>query len=155
MPLENSKFGKVLRGSVLSYHKNSLKIMLLMILVVLTLDSAETRFDNSVSTALTQKQQASLDALSVTKEASLDIQEKTVTQSLNNLWHMLLRKRITVSKFVLVTRRVQDFENLIKQLNPSRHVTAPMRRARGCNGLCQQSQGLLCKFVSIWINHPP
>ena len=42
----------------------------------LPLDSAETRFDNSVSTALTQKQQSSLDALSLTKEVSLDIQEK-------------------------------------------------------------------------------
>ena len=42
---------------------------------------------------------------------------------------MLCRKRITTSKFCLVARRVRDFENLIKQLNPSRHVaTAPMRR---------------------------
>ena len=93
------------------------------------MDSAETRFDNSVSTALTQKQQSSLDALSLTKEVSLDIQEKTVTQSANSLWHMLHRKIITASKFGLVARRVQDFENLIKQLNPSRHVvTAPIRR---------------------------
>ena len=93
------------------------------------MDSAETKFDNSVSTALTQKQQSSLDALSLTKEVSLDIQEKTVTQSANSLWHMLHRKRITASKFGLVARRVRDFENLNKQLNPSRHVvTAPIRQ---------------------------
>ena len=93
------------------------------------MDSAETRFDNSVSTALTQKQQSSLDALSLTKEVSLDIQEKTVTQSENSLWRMLRRKRIAASKSGLVARRVRDFENLIKQLDPSRHVvTAPMRR---------------------------
>lgn len=35
IPLENSKYGKVLRGSILSNQQNSLKIMLLMILVVL------------------------------------------------------------------------------------------------------------------------
>ena len=134
MPLENSKFGKVLRGSILSYQQKLSEDYVIndfscTNFPTLPLDSAETRFDNSVSTALTQKQQASLDALSVTKEASLDIQEKTVTQSLNDLWHMLRRKRITASKFALVARRVQDFENLIKQLNPSRHVvTAPMRR---------------------------
>ena len=93
------------------------------------MDSAETRFDNSVSTALIQKQQSSLDAPSLTKEVYLDIQEKTVTQSANSLWRMLRRKRIAAGKFGLVARRVGDFENLIKQLDPSRHVvTAPMTR---------------------------
>ena len=134
MPLDNSKFGKVLRGSILSYQQKLSEDYVIndfscTNFPTLPLDSAETRFDNSVSTALTQKQQAYLDALSVTKEASLDIQEKTVTQSRNDLWHVLRRKRITASKFGLVARWVRDFENLIKQLNPSRHVvTAPMRR---------------------------
>ena len=64
----------------------------------------------------------------LTKEIPLDIQEKRLTQSANSLWHMLHRMRITASKFGLVTRQVRDFENLIKQLNPSQHVvTAPMR----------------------------
>ena len=42
---------------------------------------------------------------------------------------MMCRERITGSKFGLVARRVRDFENLVKQLNPSRHVvTAAMKR---------------------------
>lgn len=89
MPLENSKYGKVLRGSILSYQQKLSKDYVLndfsgTNLHKLPLDSAETRFDNSVSTALWQKQQSSLDALSLTKEVSLDIQEKTVTQSANS-----------------------------------------------------------------------
>ena len=134
MPLENSKYGKVLMGSILSYQQKLSEVYVMNDFSCtnfpeLPLDSAETRFDNSVSTALTQKQQSSLDALSLTKEVSLEIQEKTATQSANSLWHMLRRNRITASKFGLVARRVRDFENLIKQLNPSRHVvTVPMRR---------------------------
>ena len=85
MPLENSKFGKVFRGSILSYQQKLSEDYVIndfscTNFPTLPLDSAETRFDNSVSTALTQKQQASLDALGVTKEASLDIQEKTDTK---------------------------------------------------------------------------
>ena len=42
---------------------------------------------------------------------------------------MLRNKRITVSKFGLVAKRQSNFDNLVKQINPSRHVvTAPMRR---------------------------
>ena len=134
MPLEQSKYGKVPRGSILSYQQKLSQDYVINDFSCtnfpeLPLDSAETRFENNFSTALSQQQQASIDALSLTKEVSLDIQEKTLMQSANSLWHMLRRKRITASKFGLVARRVRDFENLVKQLNPSCHVvTAPMRR---------------------------
>ena len=134
MPLEQSKYGKVPRGSILSYQQKLSQDYVINDFSCtnfpeLPLDSAETRFENNFSTALSQQQQASIDALSLTKEVSLEIQEKTLMQSANSLWHMLRRKRITASKFGLVARRVRDFENLVKQLNPSRHVvTAPMRR---------------------------
>ena len=42
---------------------------------------------------------------------------------------MSRNKRITASKFGLVAKSQTNFDNLVKQINPSRHVvTAPMRR---------------------------
>ncbi|XP_031570411.1 uncharacterized protein LOC116304773 [Actinia tenebrosa] len=128
------KFGKVPKGSIISYQQKLSQDYVINDFSCtnfpkLPLDSAESRFENNFSSCLTQQQQASLDALRVSTEASLDIQEKTMTQSANNLWHVLRSKRITASKFGIVAKRVRDFENLVKQLNPSRHVvTAPMRR---------------------------
>lgn len=134
IPFVQCKFGKVPKGSVLSYQQKLSQDYVINDFSCtnfprLPLDSVESRFDNNFSSCLTQQQQASLDALTVTQEASLDIQERTVTQSANNLWHMLRSKRITASKFGTVAKRLRDFENLVKQLNPSRHmVTAAMRR---------------------------
>ena len=86
MPLEESKYGKVPRGSILSYQQKLSEEYVINDFSCtnfpeLPLDSAKTRFDNSFSTTLTQQQQASLDALTLNKEVSLDIQEKTVTST--------------------------------------------------------------------------
>lgn len=52
-----------------------------------------------------------------------------MTQSASNLWQLLHSKRITASKFGSCAKRMSNFENLVKQINPSRHVvTAAMRR---------------------------
>ena len=66
MPRENSKYGKVLSGSILFYQQKLFEDYVndfsFNNFPELPLDSAETRFDNSVSTALTQKQQSSFNA---------------------------------------------------------------------------------------------
>ena len=42
---------------------------------------------------------------------------------------MLRNKRITASKLGQVAKRQSNFDNLVRQINPSRHVvTAPMLR---------------------------
>lgn len=52
-----------------------------------------------------------------------------MTQSENDTWHLLRKKRITASKFGKVARRVSCFESLVAQLNPSRFVqTAAIKR---------------------------
>lgn len=58
----------------------------------------------------------------MTTEVSLKVQEQTVTQNLSDVWHLLRKKRIAASKFGLVALRVSNFESLVGQLNPSRHV---------------------------------
>ncbi|XP_046841849.1 uncharacterized protein LOC124435961 [Xenia sp. Carnegie-2017] len=134
IPHVQSKFGEVPKGCVLSYQQKLSQDYVIndfscTNFPTLPLASAEMRFKNNCSSCLTKQQQASLDAIMITQEESLDIQEKTITQSANSLWHMLRSKRITASKFGIVARRSRDFENLVKQLNPSRHViTAAMKR---------------------------
>ena len=86
------KFGKVPKGSVLSFQQKLSQDYVINDFSCsnfprLPLDSAESRFDNNFSICLTQQQQqqASLDALTVTQGVSLDIQVRTVTQSANNM----------------------------------------------------------------------
>ena len=77
-----------------------------------------------------QRKNAALDALSVTRAVAIDLEERTVTQSASNLWQLLRSKRITASKSGSCAKRMSNFENLVKQINPSpRHVvTTAMRR---------------------------
>ena len=52
-----------------------------------------------------------------------------MAQSQSNLWTMLRKKRITASKFGQVAKRQTNFDNQVRQINPTRHVvTAPMQR---------------------------
>ena len=69
------------------------------------------------------------ESLSTSRETAIDVELKTQGQSDNLYWHALRKTRITASKFGLITKRVRDFDKLLKQLNPTRRVvTAPMRR---------------------------
>ena len=67
--------------------------------------------------------------LSLSRQTAIEVEEKTRAQSQSSLWTMLRKKRITASKFGQVAKRQTNFENLVGQINPSRHVvTAPMQR---------------------------
>ena len=93
------------------------------------METAGSRYENNVAVCLSQEKAAILESLTVTRDNSLDIEARTVTQSANDLWHCLRKKRITASKFSVVAKRLSGFENLVSQLNPSRRlVTAAMRR---------------------------
>jgi len=134
IPFVPCKYGNVPKGCVLSYQQKLSQEYIINDFTCtafpeLPLDTSENRFNNNVSICLSQKKQAALEALAVTKETSLSLQERTVTQGASNLWHLLRKKRITASKFGRAARRVTNFETLVTQLNPSRQVvTAPMRR---------------------------
>ena len=130
LPSVVTKFGHAVRGSVLSYQQKLSEEYVINDLFCeaypeLPLPDAGDRFENRVSICLSPEKQASLDSLFVTREVAIDLQSKTVTQSENNLWHLLRKKRITASKFGLCAKRVSNFESLVAQLNPSRHVTTP------------------------------
>lgn len=92
------------------------------------MSSAQERFESSVSGCLNSSQQALLGSLSVDMEASKRIQEITMTQSENDLWHSLRKRRITASLFGRIAQRQSCFESLVGQLNSSRFVqTVAMR----------------------------
>lgn len=134
LPLVPCRFGNVPKGSVLSYQQKLSQEYVIndftcTTFPILPLDDAGNRFKNNVVISLDSKKQATLDSLQITLKTAVELQERTVTQSNSSLWHLLRKKRITASKFGLVARRVSNFENLVLQLNPTRHVTtAAMRR---------------------------
>lgn len=70
---------------------------------------------------------AKLESLSVTLEMVHALEEKMREQDESDLWHSLRKKRITASKFGIVTKRISNFDTLVEQLQPSRLVqTAAM-----------------------------
>ena len=132
--LKPTKFGNALKGSSLSYQqKLSQEYVVNDFLAYgfpkLPLEDAGERIRNNVQVSSNKEKNAALDALSVTRAVAIDLEERTVTQSASNLWQLLRSKRITASKFGSCAKRMPNFENLMKQMNPSQHVvTAAMRR---------------------------
>ena len=132
--LQPTKFGNAPKGSPLSYQqKLSQEYVINDFLACdfpkLPLEGAGERITNNVQVCLTQERAAALDALAVTREVAIDLEARTVTQGASNLWQLLRSKRITASKFGSCAKRVTNFENLVRQINPSRRVvTAAMKR---------------------------
>ena len=60
--------------------------------------------------------------LSLSRQTAIEVEEKTRAQSQSSLWTMLRKKRITASKFGQVAKRQTNFDNLVRQINPSRHA---------------------------------
>ena len=56
----------------------------------------------------------------LTQEKAIEVEHATLSDS--QLWYSLRAKRITASKFGDVAKRQSGFENLVKQLNPTRRV---------------------------------
>ena len=134
VPQVATRYGNVLKGSVLSYQQklsqeNLINDFLASEFPSLPMENAGENFENNVQLCLNQNKQAALEALSINQSVAIDNEQKTVTQSASTLWQLLRSKRITASKFGLCAKRISNFENLVKQLNPTRHVvTAPMQR---------------------------
>ena len=80
------------------------------------------KVQNNFSICMDNKQQAKFEALAVTRDASLKVQEQTMMQSSSRIWCPLQKKRIIASKFGLVANIVSNFDSLVGQLNPSRYV---------------------------------
>ena len=108
----------------------------------LPLDNSEKRFENNCSICLDNKQQAAFEALSVTCNASLKVQEQTITESSSSIWYLLRKKRITATKFGLVAKRVSNFDSLVAELNPSRYVQS--------NAI---KRGLNLRHMQPWFTH--
>ncbi|XP_068700401.1 uncharacterized protein [Montipora foliosa] len=134
VPFVPCRYGNVPKGCVLSYQQRMstdyvINDFTCTAFPELPLDNSDERFENNYSICLDNKQQAAFEALSVTREASLKVQEQTITQSSSSIWYLLRKKRITASKFGLVAKRVSNFGSLVGQLNPSRYVqTNAMKR---------------------------
>ena len=123
-----------MKGSVISYQQKLSEEYLInnyscTSFPDLPLPNAELQFENYVSMCLQQDKLTSLDVLSLSRQAAIEVEEKTRAQSQSSLWTMLRNKRITASKFGQVAKRQSNFDNLVRQINPLRHVaTAPMLR---------------------------
>ena len=72
-----------------------------------------------MSMCLQQDKLTSLDVLSLSRQAAIEVEEKTRAQSQSRLWTMLRNKRITASKFGQVVKRQSNFDNLVRQINLS------------------------------------
>jgi len=129
-----TKFGAAPKGSVLSYQQRLTEKYVIndyahTSFPKLPLPGAGERFENNVSICLDNNKSAKLESLSVTLEMAHNLEEKTREQNESDLWHSLRKKRITASKFGIVAKRISNFDNLVKQLQPSRLVqTAAMKR---------------------------
>lgn len=134
LPSVQTKFGAAPKGSVLSYQQRLTEKYVIndyahTSFPKLPLPGAGERFENNVSICLDNNKSAKLESLSVTLEMAHNLEEKTREQNESDLWHSLRKKRITASKFGIVAKRISNFDNLVKQLQPSRLVqTAAMKR---------------------------
>ena len=90
------------------------------------LDNAKDRTKNNIMICLPNEKEAALESLQLTQEKAIELEQ---SQSDSQLWYSLRAKRITASKFVDAAKRQSGFENLVKQLNPTRRVvTEDMQR---------------------------
>lgn len=129
-----TSFGNAAQGSVLSYQQKLSKEYIIndyscTFFPDLLLKTACERFTNNVSVCLSAEKQAALDSLGLTRDTAIKLEQQTISQSNNETWYHLCKKRITASKFGKVAKRKTNFESLITQLNPSqRVVTLDMQR---------------------------
>lgn len=134
LQLVPTKFGHAVKGSVISYQQKLSEEYLINDYSCtpfpdLPLPNAEMRFANEMSVCLQQDKLTALDVVSLSRQTAIEVEKKTTAQSQSSLWTMLRNKRITASKYGQVAKRQSNFDNLVRQINPSRHVvTAPMQR---------------------------
>ena len=159
-----TKFGNAVQGSPLSYQQKLSQEYVINDFLAsdfpkLPLEDAGERIMNNVQLCLNQEKNAALDALSVTRAVAIDLEERTVTQSASNLWQFLRSKRITASKFGSCAKRMSNFENLVKQINPSRHVvTAAMRRgiemeSHAAEVYANVTKNGIGQYIPMWVGH--
>lgn len=128
-----TKFGHAVIGSVISYQQKFSEDYLINNYAFtsfphLPLSGADESFENIVNTCL-QRDKVSMEALGLSRQAAIDVEERTRMQSQSNLWKMLRSKRITTSRFGFVAKRRSGFENLVTRLTTTRRVvTAAMQR---------------------------
>ena len=126
-----TSFGDTVKGSVLSYQQKLSKEYIINDYSCTFFPDLPLETANNDTVCLTAEKQASLDALEVTRETSIKLEqqtEQTISQSSNDTWYYLREKCITANKFGKVAKRVTNFESLVNQLNPSRRVvTADMQ----------------------------
>ncbi len=60
------------------------------------MDGSGERFENNFLSCLDKNKEASFSSLKVTRDVSIAIQEKTVTQSQNSMWYWIRNKQITL-----------------------------------------------------------
>ena len=119
-----------MKGSVISYQQKLSEEYLINDYSCnsfpdLPLPNAEMQFEYNVSVCLQQDKLTALDVLSLSRQTAIEVEGKKGT----DLWTMLRNKRITASKFGQLAKRQSNFDNLVRQINPSRHVvTAPIQR---------------------------
>lgn len=147
VPFVPCRCGNVPKGCVLSYQQRIstdyvINDFTCTAFPELPLDNSEKRFENNCSICLDNKQQAAFEALSVTRNASLKVQEQTITESSSSIWYLLRKKRITATKFGLVAKRVSNFDSLVAELNPSRYVQS--------NAI---KRGLNLRHMQPWFKH--
>ena len=107
-----TSFGDTVKGSVLSYQQKLSKEYIIndyscTFFPDLPLKTAGERFANNLTVCLTAEKQASLDALEVTRETSIKLEqqtEQTISQSSNDTWYYLREKCITANKFGKVAK---------------------------------------------------
>ena len=93
------------------------------------LEFSDDRLENNVMICLDETKMASIESLKVARDMAISLENMTITQRINNLWHLLRSKGITVSNYGRVAKRKANYETLVNQLNPSRKVvTQDMRR---------------------------
>jgi len=166
LPSVQTKFGAAPKGSVLSYQQRLTEKYVIndyahTSFPKLALPGAGERFENDVSICLDNNKSAKLESLSVTLEMAHNLEEKTREQNESDLWHSLRKKRITASKFGIVAKRISHFDNLVKQLQPSRLVqTAAMKRGIEMEGRAasiyttKAKQGMVNLYPSGLIINP-
>ena len=115
-----TRFGFAAKGSVLAYQQKLAQEYVIndysfTDFPALPLPSSEERIENNVYTCLNEIKQSSFDSIQVSRDTAIELENKTITQSDNNLWHLLRTKRITASNF----GRVAKDSLILKPLLPN------------------------------------
>jgi len=95
---ESSKFGKVPKGSVLSYQQNLSEEYVINDYLSppfpdLPLEQSYDRIANNFTTCLNEARAPSLESISVSLDEAVEIENKTLSQSSSQLWYSLREKK--------------------------------------------------------------